>query len=161
MNTSQKGNVATAHILAALAATGKYVAIPFGDNQRYDLIVEDEQGKLLKVQCKTGRLVNGVIVFMVSSNRRKTKHQAGGWVSYQGQIDLFGVYCPQVEASYLVPVEDVKKSAASLRVEPPRNSQVKGIRWAATYQLGVVAQLGARINGIDEVVGSIPTGSIS
>lgn len=136
------------------------MAIPFGDNQRYDLILEDGD-KLLKVQCKMGRLINGVISFMVSSNRRKTKEHGWGWVSYQGQIDLFGVYCPQVEASYLVPIEDVKNSSAYLRLEPPRNNQVKGIRWAATYQLGVVAQLGARLDGIQEVVGSIPTGSIS
>lgn len=158
MNTSQKGNVATSRVLAALVALGKDVAIPFGDNQRYDLVIDDGD-RLLRVQCKMGRLYKGCVVFMVSTQRRKTKETPSSRDSYRGQVDLFGVYCPQSDTTYLVPIEDVTETAACLRVEPPRNKQTKGIRWAKDYQLGVVAQLGARFNGIEEVEGSNPSGS--
>jgi hypothetical protein len=135
MNTSQKGNIATSHVLASLIAAGKDVSIPFGDSQRYDLILDDG-GRLLRIQCKLGRLINGSICFMTSSSRRKTNKMACGWTSYKGQIDLFGVFCPQNKATYLVPVEVVSERAAYLRIEPPRNNQVKGVRWASDFQLG-------------------------
>lgn len=48
---------------------------------------------------------------------------------------MFGVYCPEVGKCYLVPVEDVTRTTCSLRVDPPKNGQKKGIRWAANYEV--------------------------
>jgi hypothetical protein len=63
---------------------------------------------------------------------------------YKDEIDLFGVYCPGTEKVYLVPVEDVPCGEACLRLIPPRNHQKSKIRWAKDYEIGAVAQLGAR-----------------
>ena len=42
--------------------------IPFGDNQRYDLVVERE-GNFVRVQCKTGRVrKEGQILFNTCSS---------------------------------------------------------------------------------------------
>ncbi len=158
MNTSQKGNIATAHILAALVANGKDVAIPFGDHQRYDLIIDDN-GTFLRVQCKVGCLKDGQISFMTSRHRRRVKDRPAGWISYRGEVDLFGVYCPQNRTCYLVPANEVKEKRAFLRLAPTRNNQKKGVRRASAYEIGAVAQLGERCNGIAEVRGSIPLGS--
>jgi hypothetical protein len=54
---------------------------------------------------------------------------------YQGQIDYFAVYCPQLGTTYLVPVDHVGTSQARLRVEQLKHKQEKGIRWAADYEL--------------------------
>lgn len=53
-----------------------------------------------------------------------------------GDVDLFVVFCPDTEHIYAVPIEDAKRGGVQyLRVDAPRNSQVKGICWAADYAL--------------------------
>lgn len=130
VNTKHVGDISNSKILTALLGLGYPVLTPFGDNQRYDLVFERD-GKFFKVQSKTGRLSKGAIVFAASN-------QAGGGGprrSYKGQIDYFGVYCPELRASFLVPAEDVGNQHGSLRVEYPRNNQLDGVRWAKDYAL--------------------------
>jgi hypothetical protein len=46
------------------------------------------------------------------------------------------VYCPDTDAVYLVPIEDVgPHTSAHLRVEPAKNNQTKGARWAVDYKV--------------------------
>ncbi len=59
-NTSHIGEISRTQIIAALTLQGKSVLAPLGDFQRYDLVI-DEEGKFLRVQCKTGQLKNGVV----------------------------------------------------------------------------------------------------
>lgn len=40
-------------ILARLVQAGKMVLVPFGENQRYDLLI-DEGDVFVRVQCKDG-----------------------------------------------------------------------------------------------------------
>ena len=90
-----------------------------------------DEGRYLGVQCKTGRLVRGAVFFATCSrtgNVNKDYREDG--------IDLFGVYCPQTDEVYLVPIDDVPSRAAHLRSTVPRNGQRKGIRWASDYLLG-------------------------
>lgn len=71
---------------------------------------------------------NGVIectTQSIQSNMRKTS-----WKSYEGEVDLFIVYCPQNDTVYVVPAEEVPNRAMYLRVAPPRNKQAKHVRWA-------------------------------
>jgi hypothetical protein len=121
-------------VLTTLVSAGFAVALPFGV-AKYDLIIDGEDG-LKRVQCKTGRLKNGAVSFNVYSVRRRP---GGGWstISYQGEIDLFGVYCPQNDKVYLVPVNE-HVGTISLRVESPRNGQKT--KWRAEdYEIIVVA----------------------
>jgi hypothetical protein len=46
-----------------------------------------------------------------------------------------------------------------LRLAPARNGQRAGVTMAAQYRLGAVAQLGERVTGSHEVVGSSPISS--
>jgi len=48
---------------------------------------------------------------------------------------VFGVYCSELNKVYLVPVMDVGTTQASLRLEAPKNGQVKGIRLASEYEI--------------------------
>jgi hypothetical protein len=46
------------------------------------------------------------------------------------------VYCPDTDAVYLVPIEDVgPHTSAYLRVEPARTNQTKRVRWAVDYEV--------------------------
>jgi len=126
------GRRAEAAILAQLVQRGYRVLLPFGVNQRYDLVLESD-GKFLKAQCKTGRLRRGAIEFRVvstQSNMSRTRSQG-----YADQVDLFMVYCPELKKTYVVPVADVPWARMYLRVDPPRNRQGKRVRWAKDYEL--------------------------
>lgn len=62
--------------------------------------------------------------------------------SYQGRAELFGVWCPELDTVYLVPVKSVPGGTdAHLRVSPTKNNQETGIRWAKDYEC--VAQFGS------------------
>src|ERR1051326_769386 len=95
------GIVSEIMITAALMKYGRQVLKPINPESRYDLVIEDED-KFLRVQCKTGRLKNGVIVFAVAkmSGKYRTERR-----NYRGQIDFFGVYCPELDKCFLVPIE--------------------------------------------------------
>lgn len=128
MLPSEVGERTEAVILAALVAAGKDELVPFGAYLPYDLAYE-EGGKLVKIQCKSGRERNGVIIFRTCYVGR------GPARDYRGIIDVFGVYCHDRGEVYLVPVEDVPPRGAHLRLDPPKNGQQARIRMAAPYLL--------------------------
>jgi hypothetical protein len=64
------GQRTEAAILSELARRGYSVLLPFGVNQRYDLVL-DMGERLLRVQCKTGRRLGGTIEFSTVSVRSK------------------------------------------------------------------------------------------
>lgn len=129
-NTSLTGNLTTAIILAHLVSLGKTMLIPFGDAVAYDLAMEEPDGTVRRIQCKTGWSKQGTIHFNVHSQQKST-----GKRSYVGRADLFGVYSPDTKRIYLVPVEDCAAVDGVLRTEAPRNNQQKKIRWAADYEI--------------------------
>ncbi|GAC1659590.1 MAG: group I intron-associated PD-(D/E)XK endonuclease [Candidatus Elarobacter sp.] len=118
-------------MLAALTEAGYSVSRPFGENQRYDLVIDDGE-TLSRVQVKTGRLRGGVIKFSCSSSHA---HRGGKNRPYFGEIDLLAVYCPQTRKIYLLPESALVATSSHLRVAPAKNSQGKAIRWASQYEL--------------------------
>jgi hypothetical protein len=129
-NPKTIGERSEAVIIAKLLLRGEVVLQPFGDNQRYDLVI-DRNGTFVRVQCKTGRLVDGIIKFYSSSN-------AGGYSkrSYYGEVEMFAVYCPENDRVYLVPIEDAASVVTTLRVDPPKDCRSsESLRWAKDYLL--------------------------
>jgi PD-(D/E)XK endonuclease len=120
-----------AAILAGLVRRGYQVLVPFGTNQRYDLVV-DMNGEFVRAQCKTGRLRKGVVIFSTRSVRSNMKQVH--FRDYDGEVELFLVYCAETGGIYAVPVEEAPQGYGSLRVEPTRNGQNEGVRWGpATF----------------------------
>ena len=131
-NSKSIGDVSQSQVMTALLSRGATVLMPFGDNARYDLVVE-ENARFIRIQCKTARIRNGAIVFAVASSQY---HRGGKRRDYRGQADAFGVFCPDNECTYIIPAHDLPLAReAKLRLTRPRNSQVKGIRWAAKYEI--------------------------
>lgn len=128
--TKRTGDITELIIMSRLMIKGKKCLLPYGEDWRYDIAVDDN-GKLIRIQCKTGRLRSGAIRFNVASNTASS-----GRKNYtKEEIDYFGVYCPDNKQTYLIPVEDVGNNEASLRVKPSRNNQTKNIRWAKDYRI--------------------------
>lgn len=131
MNPKLLGEKSEARIIAALLHHDLRVLKPFGDSQRYDLVI-DHDGRFVRVQCKTGRIIRGAIEFPTCSSYR---HRGLGVKDYRGQADLFAVYCPDNGTTYLVPVDAVGVSKCRLRVEASRNGQSDGVRPAVDYEV--------------------------
>jgi hypothetical protein len=133
------GELSQAYIVARLIEIGYNVLVPYGDNLRYDLIIEDSEEKLQRVQCKTGWIEGdgAYIEFATASTYYHTKagRTGHGRKDYQGQIEYFAVYCPAIRKIYLVPVDQVGKTSAMLRLLPTKNNQEKGVRWASDYEI--------------------------
>jgi hypothetical protein len=111
--------------------------VPFGENTRADLIIESE-GRLARLQCKTGRLRTGAVRFATCSfygHHARPKPPR----DYIGDIDAFAVYCPETAGVYVVPIGDVMlRRQGALRVTPPKNNQRRKIRFAASYEIATV-----------------------
>ncbi|MFN0154962.1 MAG: group I intron-associated PD-(D/E)XK endonuclease [Gaiella sp.] len=133
------GDRSTLAVMLALASTGLDISVPFGENCRYDLVIDDGD-RLLRVQCKTGRLRNGGVNFATCSTYAHHRSSLQARRDYQGQIDAFAVYCPETLAVYFVPLADVPvRNVAQLRTAPPKNGQSRRIRYAADYEIARVS----------------------
>ena len=131
------GDISQAKIAAALIAAGKLLWSPMCQTSRADLLMEDEQG-YSRIQCKTGHILRGAVIFPVFSLRAAKRETQWRRVAadYQGQVDFFGVYCPDNDKVYLVPMTAISgKRACSLRLEPANNNQQKLIRWAKDFEV--------------------------
>ena len=129
------GDRSTLAIMFALHTQGNAVFVPFGENTRYDLVV-DNGSSLRRVQCKTGRLRNGAVLFATCSCYGHHGGTANPRRDYQGEVDDFAVFCPELGSVYLIPIEDMPvRNLGTLRVDPPANGQVKNVRFAAPYEI--------------------------
>jgi hypothetical protein len=129
------GDRSTLAVILALEANGFRVYLPFSENTRCDLVVDDGI-QLGRVQCKSGRLRSGAVRFNACSSYAHHPNPKVAKRDYTGEIDYFGVYCRETGGVYLVPIDEVPvKRQGALRVEPARNGQVRLIRLARDYEL--------------------------
>lgn len=100
---------------------------------------QDNGQRLSRVQCKSGRLLNGCVTFRPCNTYAHHPNPKASRRSYVGQIDDFAVFCPETRAVYLVPIDDVPSEAsAALRIDPVRNGQVRKMRFAAAYEIAKI-----------------------
>lgn len=128
MDSHQKGDYTEAVVIAELQKRDIPVCMPFGDNERYDAVVEQEDD-FLSIQIKTGWLSDGKINFHCRSQH--TNSQGNTYKKYDGDVDFFVVYCHKLESMYLI-AEDAFDSTMRLRVEEPQQRD-RTINWAEDY----------------------------
>lgn len=127
----QRGQKSEAIVLSELVNRDLTVLSPFGDNERYDFVVESK-GTFHRVQVKTGRKENGRVQF-------ETRSSASSMTSiskknYKNDIDVFVVYSPDYDRLYAVPIEDSPETMMGLREEIPEKSS-PNINDADDYRL--------------------------
>src|SRR5437016_9333491 len=66
-NTTLRGDIAEFQIAAALIRHGNRLLRPLSSASRYDLLIDNEDGTFTRVQCKSGVLRNGCVLFRVYS----------------------------------------------------------------------------------------------
>lgn len=133
LTPSQKGAIAEAAITAEVMQLGLVVLRPLCEGSRYDLVV-DLEPRLVRVQCKLAQVRDGVLVVRVQTSR----YTPSGYVqtSYSAdEIDAIGAYSPELRRCFLLPIGvTAGMSGIHLRLEPSRNNQARGIRWAEDYR---------------------------
>jgi PD-(D/E)XK endonuclease len=137
-------------VMLALQGAGYAISAPFGENTRYDLVIDDGK-RLARVQCKTGRLRRGAIRFSTCSSYGHHRRPPLPRRSYQGDVDYFAVHCAETGHVYLVPIEEVSTHVeGALRIEAPRNGQRRGVRDAAPFEVARIVAKASRTLSIAE-----------
>jgi hypothetical protein len=134
-DTKAVGDRSELEVMGALIRNGYRIALPFGENHRYDLIADDGERRY-RVQVKTGRLRNGAIRMTCGSSHAHRRKPGERYMrSYRGEVDFLAVYCPETKKVYLLPESELVELHGHLRVDPTRNGQARKIRWARQFEL--------------------------
>ena len=165
LSTDQKGSIAEIMIAAQAIKLGIDVYKPVNDGTRCDLVF-DLAGRLTRIQCKWAARSGDVLIVRCYRNRRTRDGMLTRKYSAD-EVDAFAAYSLELDRCYFLPfTASAGQRNIQLRLAPSRNNQRTGINWAEAYEFsatlggpGAVAQLGERLDGIQEVRGSIPLGS--
>ena len=121
-------------IAGDLIRRGYKIAIPYGEDWDFDLIVCRDE-RLERVQCKytcsdgAGVIVRPRSLSLTNGEVRATKYYTAA------TIDWLAVYDVTTQACYYVPAAELGDgmNVMHLRLVPTRNNQGRGIRMAADY----------------------------
>lgn len=131
LTTKQKGNITEMECMLAFMRAGYKVSIPYGEDCKYDLIV-DINNCLYRIQCKTSHaLTNPEDGFKFKTRSIVITTHGAKTSEYSSEdIDYFAtVYEGKC---YLVPVGECGHEK-TLRYRYPANGQKKGISLAENY----------------------------
>ncbi|WP_435334782.1 group I intron-associated PD-(D/E)XK endonuclease [Haloarchaeobius sp. TZWWS8] len=129
VNSKDIGDETESKILSVLVSHGYSVSLPFGDNDRYDLIVDD--GRLLRIQCKTA-WENKPQTIRFNTHSQTTRDGEYHEETYRTAIDAFLVRYPPTEQLFWVDVDDATTQKMELRFEAEIDHP--SINWAADYE---------------------------
>lgn len=121
-------------VAADLVRRGYQIAIPYGEDWDYDLIVCRE-GALERVQVKYTRS-DGIVIAVKCQSHSLTNGKVRATKRYTAEmIDWIAVYDITTDRCYYVPASELGDGRAylHLRIAPTRNNQQVGIRAAADY----------------------------
>jgi hypothetical protein len=137
LTPSQKGAAAEAAVTAMVIQLGLVVLRPLCEGRRYDLVI-DLEPRLLRVQCKLGRHLAGVLSVRLETCRYTPR----GYVrtSYTpAEIDAVAAYSTELRRCFLIPISEISgHHTIHLRLDPTGNNQAERIKWARDYELGAV-----------------------
>lgn len=130
LSTKNLGAQTELQCLTYLHGLGYDISIPWGDNARYDFIL-DVKGKLYKIQVKTSRQTEeGVYRF----NCKSTYVNAKGNRTENYKPDEIDYFCTFIQnRCYLIPVLEAGKSEKVMRFVPLKNGQIKDVIFADIY----------------------------
>ena len=121
-------------IAADLIRRGYRVAIPYGEDWDFDLILCRDD-RLERVQCKYSTS-NGIFITvrcrshsLTSGKVKATKHYTAA------TIDWLAIYDPTTDRCYYVPAAELGGGMCemTLRLQPARNHQRRLVRFATDY----------------------------
>jgi PD-(D/E)XK endonuclease len=131
----QKGDLAEMLVAADLVRRGYKVALPFGEDWDYDLIVERD-GRLERVQVKHATS-DGKVVEVRCYSVSVTGGKVVATKSYTAEtIDWLAVYDATTGRCFYVPARELGdgRRRLHLRLVAPSYNRRKDVRFAADYE---------------------------
>ena len=126
--------------MLAFMKLGYNVSIPFGEDSRYDFVV-DINDKLYKIQCKTCSEIvdeNNQILAIKFKTVRQSGSKATNWTRTKYEENEIDYFATSYQGKcYLVPLKECSNEKI-LRIVPPKNGQIKGISFLEKYELNEV-----------------------
>lgn len=129
-NSKAIGDETEARAIATLVAHGYSVSIPFGDNDKYDLIADDGS-ELTRIQCKTG-WSNKPETLRFNTHSQTTRDGQYHETTYHGSVDAFLVYYPETERFYCIDAAEATAQKMELRFDGEIDHPA--INWASEYE---------------------------
>lgn len=128
--TNAKGEIGEAMVLADLQRKGYGVAIPFGHDLRFDLIlIRKPAGALERVQCKYTESDGRVIDVRCASSSAWVRHTYSAT-----EVDWIAVYDATTGCCYYLHSSTWSgMTRPTLRVLPAANGQRRGVRLASAH----------------------------
>ncbi|MBS3079708.1 hypothetical protein J4218_06305 [Candidatus Pacearchaeota archaeon] len=107
IHTKTKGNIGETFVLANLIKEGFTVSIPYGENSRYDFIIETFKGfKRIQVKYMSKRKDRGCYILPLKSIRaNKNNNRIVHYTSEQ--VDFIIGYCPDNNSCYIIPMNEI------------------------------------------------------
>lgn len=123
MNSKSKGNIGEIKVASEFIKWGCIVSFPFGDNARYDLIIDDGNS-LKRVQVKYADSKNANDAWRcvcVSSTNHTTNKNLHG---YQNDVDIMAFYIAELDECIMFNISEIKdKTNVYVRNTAPLNNQ--------------------------------------
>ena len=139
IETKRKGNLTELECITELVRLGYVVSIPFGEDSRYDCIV-DINNRLYRIQCKTSseKIDDDVVIGIHFKTCRQSGNRASITSRMKYSKDEIDFFATSYQGKcYLVPVEECSIEKL-LRITPPKNGQTKGVSFLKDYEASEV-----------------------
>ena len=130
INWKTFGDIGEAIVIAEAIKKGYTVSIPFGDNKKYDLIIE-RNGKLEKIQVKY-HSGNGIFIRVDCCYNKgyKPKKYTGKDIDAIIVYDAYTKKCYYISSEYFIE----GRNGIELRLVPTKNNQEKRVNWAKDFE---------------------------
>ena len=131
-HTKALGDLGVLKAQIDLFEQGVMVCWPLTEHAPFGLVLYRE-GRFRRIQVKYRSLdISGAIQIKFSSSWAD-RHGVHTVKVDKSEIDLYCIYCPETDACYYID-PDLFGSNISLRVEMPKNGQMRKIRYAADFR---------------------------
>jgi hypothetical protein len=123
MNSKSKGNLGEIKVASEFIKWGCTVSFPFGDNARYDLVIDDGNNlKRVQIKYADSKSANGswrcVCVSSTNHTTNKKLHD------YQNDVDIIAFYIAELDECIMFNISEVKdKLNIYVRNTIPSNNQ--------------------------------------
>ena len=129
------GDLSVVRVITRLTELQWNVGILITEHARYDLLAE-KNGKMIRVQVKTGKLRNGGVRTQLRSIW-SDKNGCHVRTRQAGDYDVLAIHCPQTGDVYFLREECLGSngSEVNLKLSEPKNNQIKKVHLANNYLL--------------------------
>ena len=126
MNNKRIGSISELKFMCLCLSMDISVSIPYGDNDKYDVVIESD-GKINRIQIKSCSKVKNGGFEAATSSGAKVKE-----LYKKIDVDIFAIHLITVDVWYIIPVEVINTKTIVLR---PNSSKCKYSKYKQAYDL--------------------------